>query len=408
MKKAIRIFDIIFAVVCTAVFVLVGAGNYLMPDSVIINDSERAVFSDIYYCSQTVPLSTSVDYQTAQSRQRQLKLFGVVPVKNVTVTQQQRKNLYVSGESFGIKLYTDGVIVVGTQEIDINGEKINPAQKAGVQIGDVIISINNTNVYSSDDVENILNDNNGLDYTVVVKRNDRYKTFTLTPVYSVNEGCFKAGMWVRDSTAGIGTITYFDKDEGTFAALGHPINDVDTNEIMPLLEGEAVQATVTKIYKATNGSTGSLSCDFKSQVIGILTENTQSGIFGNFAYISDKARLYPVATKQEIEKGYAQILTTVDESGPQFYDVEINRISYAEDNSNKNMVIKVIDQQLIDKTGGIVQGMSGSPILQNGKLIGAVTHVLVDNPAKGYAIFAENMLETANQVDKEHRQKNAS
>lgn len=395
MKKAIRVFDMIFAAVCAVVFVLVGIGTYLMPDNVIINDSEKAVFSDIYYCSKSVSASTSVDYQTAQERQRQLKIFGIVPVKNVTVTQQQRKNLYVSGESFGIKLYTDGVIVVGTQEIDIDGKKINPAQTAGIEIGDVIISINNTKVFTSDDVENILNDNNGMDYTVVVKRDDRYKTFTLTPVYSATEGCYKAGMWVRDSTAGIGTITYFDKDEGTFAALGHPINDVDTNEIMPLLDGEAVQATVTKVYKATNGSTGSLSCDFKSQVIGTLTDNTQSGIFGNFAFISDNAKVYPIATKQEIQKDYAQIITTIDDSGPAYFDVEITRISYAEDNANKNMVIKIIDQQLIEKTGGIVQGMSGSPIIQNGKIVGAVTHVFVNEPTKGYGIFIENMLQTA-------------
>lgn len=392
MKKAIRIFDMCFAFICAVIFTLVGIGDALMPDSVTISDSDDAVFSDIYYCVQTTSVSESVDYQTSEARQRQLKLFGVVPVKNVTVTQQERKNLYVSGESFGIKLYTDGVIVVGTQNVESDGEKINPAQEAGIEIGDVIISINNVNVYTSDDVENILNDNNGLDYTVVVKRGDRYKTFTLTPAYSTSEGCYKAGMWVRDSTAGIGTITYFDEENGTFAALGHPINDVDTNEIMPLLEGEAVQATVTKVYKATNGSTGSLSCDFKSQVIGVLTDNTQCGIFGNFAYISDAAKLYPVATKQEVEKDYAQILTTIDDQGPKYYDVEITRISYSEDNANKNMVIKVIDQELIEKTGGIVQGMSGSPIIQNGRIVGAVTHVFVNEPTKGYGIFIENML----------------
>ena len=393
MKKAIRIFDMFFSAICAFLFVLIGIGQAFMPNSVVLDNNDSAVFFKIYSCSEKSTSKLLVDYQSAVPKQRTLKLFGIIPVKNIIVKNQNDKVLFVSGDTFGIKLYTDGVIVVGTQNVETSNGKINPAKNAGVEVGDVVVSINNKKVYNSLDVENALNDNNGKDYEIIIKRNETFKNVVLTPAYSDKEGCFKAGMWVRDSTAGIGTITYYDEDNGTFAALGHPINDVDTNKKMPLVDGQAVEAKVSNVYKATNGETGSLSCIFKNNVIGKLTDNTDCGIFGKYNAISSNTVPYPVATKQEIEKGPAQIISSVTKDGKQYYDIEIERISYAEDNDNKNMIIKVVDDDLISKTGGIVQGMSGSPIIQNGKIIGAVTHVFVNDATKGYAIFIENMLE---------------
>ncbi len=395
MRKAIRIFDVFFSIVCVVLFALIGIGKFFMPDSVVLDSNDNAVFAKIYSCSEYSNAPLSVDYQSAMPKQRVLKLFGVVPVKNVIVKNQSDKVVYVSGDTFGIKLYTDGVIIVGTQNVETDNGKVNPAKEAGVEVGDVVVSINNKKVYNSTDVENALNDNNGKEYEIVIKRDDSYRKVILKPSYCSKEGCYKAGMWVRDSTAGIGTITYYDEDTGTFAALGHPINDVDTNRKMPLLEGEAVEAQVSKVYKATSGETGSLSCVFKKKAIGKLTDNTDCGIFGKYEAISGNTVPYPVATKQEIERGPAQIISTVADSGKEFYDIEIERISYVEDNDNKNMVIKVVDEDLIKTTGGIVQGMSGSPIIQNGKIIGAVTHVLVNDPTRGYGIFIENMLDAA-------------
>jgi stage IV sporulation protein B len=307
--------------------------------------------------------------------------------------------VYVSGESFGIKLYTDGVIIVGIKDVETANGKCNPAKDAGLEKGDIIVSINNVKVTSSTQVEEIFNDNNGNDYEIKVKRNGNYKTFTLTPVYSHSEGKYKVGIWVRDSTAGIGTITFYNPENSVMAALGHPITDVDTNEIMPILNGEAVGANVTKIYKSTDGEAGSLSCDFTNNVIGNLSINSECGIYGKYECDIDTSRLYSVATPQEVEKGSAQLLCTIDDSGPQLYDVEIVHVSYRENNEEKNMVIKVTDANLIEQTGGIVQGMSGSPIIQNGKLVGALTHVIVDSPEKGYAIFAETMLEKSQEVE---------
>ena len=323
--------------------------------------------------------------------------------ESVNATLQPPRQVYVSGEAFGIKLYTNGVIVVGTQAVDTAQRRINPAAEAGIEVGDIIVSINNMNVYTSNEVSAILSDNNGKPYKIRLKRNGRYKTFNLTPVYSEREGCYKAGMWVRDSTAGIGTITYYDKKTGTFAALGHQVNDVDTNELMPLLEGEAVCANVTKIQKASAGTTGSLSCDFEDKTIGSLLENSSLGLYGSYSFINEKAYPVSVASKQEVHKGRAQILSTIEGDKPELYDIEIIRISLHGGREQKDIVFKVTDKELLKATGGIVQGMSGSPIIQNNKLVGAVTHVIVNNPEKGYAVFAQTMLERSDNLVKQRK-----
>ncbi len=375
---------------------LVVVGNYTMPDD-FINYDNNNVNPSIIYSIEQYSQSTSVDYQAFNQNKKTLSLLGVVPVKNVSVSQKKSQQVYVSGEAFGIKLYTDGVIVVGTQDVETDNKKVNPAKVAGIQVGDVIVSINNVNVYTSDDVTEMLNDNNGKSYIMKIKRDGRYKTFTLSPVYCNREGCYKAGMWVRDSTAGIGTITFYNESSGKFAALGHQVNDVDTNEIMPLLKGEAVGATVTQVQKASTGITGSLCCDFEDYTIGKLTENSECGIYGLYTAIPKNAKKYTVASKQEIKKGSAKILCTVSDGEPREYDIAITKISYT-GKGEKDVVFKITDEKLLEATGGIVQGMSGSPIIQNDKLIGAVTHVIVNNPVKGYAIFAEHMLDESNAV----------
>ena len=323
--------------------------------------------------------------------------------QSVNATMQPPREVYVSGEAFGIKLYTNGVIVVGTQAVETADKRINPAAEAGIETGDIIVSINNMNVYTSNEVSAILSDNNSMPYKIRLKRGGRYKTFVLTPVYSEREGCYKAGMWVRDSTAGIGTITYFDKKTGTFAALGHQVNDVDTNELMPLLEGEAVCANVTKIQKASSGTTGSLSCEFEDKTIGSLLDNSAIGLYGSYSFISENSRLMSVASKNEVERGRAQILSTIDEGKPGLYDIEIIRINRKGSKEQKDIVFRITDKELLEKTGGIVQGMSGSPIIQNNKLIGAVTHVIVNNPEKGYAVFAQTMLQRSDNLVKQRK-----
>lgn len=381
------------------IFSLIGFGDLCLPDRISTYSSKNISYKNIY----TVDMgnNSQVDFQNntrVSPSESEIKILGIIPVKTTKVLQETEKRVYVSGESFGIKLYTDGVIVVGTKDVETANGKCNPAKEAGLEKGDIIISINNVKMTDSSQVEETFNDNNGKDYKIVVKRNGNYKNFTLKPVYSQSEGKYKVGVWVRDSTAGIGTVTFYNSENNSIGALGHPITDVDTNEIMPILNGEAVKANVTKIYKSTDGEAGSLCCDFTNNVIGSLSVNSICGIYGKYECSLVGKRLYKVAASQEVEKGSAQLLCTVDEKGPQLYDVEITRVSYRENNDEKNMVVRVTDKNLIEKTGGIVQGMSGSPIIQNGKLVGALTHVIVDNPEKGYAIFAEKMVEKSEEL----------
>lgn len=394
MKKAIRIIDGIFALCLIIIYSFIVFGNIVLPDKIEAYSTKKIEYKSVYSVENNSLYQ--VDYQNnskVSPVENDIKLLGIIPVKTTSIIQSKPKKVSVSGESFGIKLYTDGVIIVGIRDVETDKGKCNPAKKAGLEKGDIIIEINGKKVYSADSVTDILNDNNGKDYKITVKRNGNYKEFLLKPAYSSSQGCYKVGLWVRDSTAGVGTITYYDKSNNTVSALGHPITDVDTNEIMPILDGEAVRATVTKIYKSKAGEAGSLCCEFTNDIIGTLKKNCQSGIYGKYTCTLKNTYEYEVASPNEIVRGPVQILCTIDSGKAKFYNAQISRISYRENKKGKNMVVKITDERLLEKTGGIVQGMSGSPIIQNGKLVGALTHVIVDSPEKGYAIFAQDMVD---------------
>lgn len=394
MKKAIRIIDGIFALCLIIIYSFIVFGNIVLPDKIEAYSTKKIEYKSVYSVENNSLYQ--VDYQNSSKVspiENDIKLLGIIPVKTTSIIQSKPKKVSVSGESFGIKLYTDGVIIVGIRDVETDKGKCNPAKEAGLEKGDIIIEINGKKVYSADSVTNILNDNNGKDYKITVKRNGNYKEFLLKPAYSSSQGCYKVGLWVRDSTAGVGTITYYDKSNNTVSALGHPITDVDTNEIMPILDGEAVRATVTKIYKSKAGEAGSLCCEFTNDIIGTLKKNCQSGIYGKYTCTLKNTYEYEVASPNEIVRGPVQILCTIDSGKAKFYNAQISRISYRENKKGKNMVVKITDERLLEKTGGIVQGMSGSPIIQNGKLVGALTHVIVDSPEKGYAIFAQDMVD---------------
>ena len=394
MKKAIRIIDGIFALCLIIIYSFIVFGNIVLPDKIEAYSTKKIEYKSVYSVENNS--SYLVDYQNnskVSPVENDIKLLGIIPVKTTSIIQSKPKKVSVSGESFGIKLYTDGVIIVGIRDVETDKGKCNPAKEAGLEKGDIIIEINGKKVYSADSVTDILNDNNGNDYKITIKRNGNYKEFLLKPAYSSSQGCYKVGLWVRDSTAGVGTITYYDKSNNTVSALGHPITDVDTNEIMPILDGEAVRATVTKIYKSKAGEAGSLCCEFTNDIIGTLKKNCQSGIYGKYTCTLKNTYEYEVASPNEIVRGPVQILCTIDSGKAKFYNAQISRISYRENKKGKNMVVKITDDRLLEKTGGIVQGMSGSPIIQNGKLVGALTHVIVDSPEKGYAIFAQDMID---------------
>ncbi|MBR5486156.1 MAG: SpoIVB peptidase [Oscillospiraceae bacterium] len=327
-----------------------------------------------------------------------VKLMGAVPVKDVSVQVVDRHNVVPCGIPFGIKMFTDGVMVVGMGDIACEGKTQNPAEDAGIKIGDVVVEMNGKKELSNKEISKIVSQSGGKPITVTVQRDGCLRKSLLKPVKSSVDGSYKIGMWVRDSSAGIGTMTFYEQSSGVFGGLGHAICDADAQAVMPLSQGEAVCASITGIRRGEAGTPGELRGIFthKGQ-LGTLYANNVSGVYGILEKLPEgTAELaVPVAFAYEVREGPATILTTVYGTQPQEYDVMIEKINHGQIEPAKNMIVRIVDDELIDKTGGIVQGMSGSPIMQNGRLVGAVTHVFVHDPTKGYGIFAENMIEAA-------------
>lgn len=308
------------------------------------------------------------------------------------------KKVIPCGQPFGIKMLTEGIMVVRLS--DINGKDNScPAKEAGIHVGDIIISVAGEKITSNEDLSKVISASEGEPVEVILKRNnsdndgssDEKLTIKLTPEYCNNEKCYKTGMWVRDSSAGIGTITFYDSSTGAFGGLGHPICDSDTGELLPLSSGEICDVSITGYKKGSNGSPGELHGRFLSgSQLGTVSQNTNSGVFGLLDKSPSKNEELEIADNDEVKTGKAEILTTISGSEPQRFSINIEQVN-SDDPDLKNLVIRVTDKNLLEKTGGILQGMSGSPIIQNGKLVGAVTHVFVNNSSMGYGIFANTM-----------------
>lgn len=327
--------------------------------------------------------------------QMDLKLFGVFPYKNVDIEVIQDKMLIPSGIPIGIYVKTDGVLVVGIGEFESSGgETISPARYV-LQKGDYILESNGEPVENKKQFISMVEASEGEDMVLTIRRNNEITDVCINAGKNRMEE-WKLGIWIRDNAQGIGTMTYEGTDS-TFGALGHGINDVDTSILMNLEEGTLYRTEIVGITRGANGAPGELTgyIEYDSDnVIGEITENTAEGIFGVCDEELVANSVYepvPIALKQEIELGPAQIICSVS-GEPEFYDVEIVEINLEHENVNRGIVIRVVDEKLLMLTGGIIQGMSGSPIIQNGKLVGAVTHVLVNDSTKGYGIFIEEML----------------
>ena len=302
-----------------------------------------------------------------------------------------------SGAAFGIKLYTDGVIIVGMSDLNSESAGINnPAYKAGIRVGDIILDLNGTKVSSNEDVASVVEKSEGKPIVAVIKRKNLSFTVKFTPQKSISDGVYKAGIWVRDSTAGIGTMTFFDPETGVFAGLGHGICDADTGEILPLMSGDVVGVTINGYVKGQKGTPGEVKGLFASDnVIGSLFSNCETGIYGKLNTLPQNTKAIPIAMCQQIKEGPAKIYCTLNGTSISSYDIVIEKVNYNDKIETKNMIVKVTDKKLLEMTGGIIQGMSGSPIEQDGKLVGAVTHVFINDPTRGYGIFIENMLKNS-------------
>lgn len=296
------------------------------------------------------------------------------------------------GHTVGVKLFADGVLVVGLSDGN------TPAKASGIKEGDILLAFNGVELDSTEHLQRLLSENGEARATVSVRRGSQTLTLPVTPREN-EDGTVRLGAWIRDSMAGIGTMTFYDPQSGVFGALGHGVTDADTGALMPLESGSIMDATVKAVKRGENGSPGELRGDFDlTRDSGSLCANTSCGIFGRITGESNALtglESVPVAERGEVKTGKATILANVEDGSVKEYAVEIERI-YSSLSPTRNMLLRVTDSELLEKTGGIVQGMSGSPILQDGKLVGAVTHVLVNDPARGYGIFIDNMLSAAN------------
>ncbi len=313
--------------------------------------------------------------------------YGAIPISSVTVNRQERPMLIPCGTPFGIKLKTSGVMAVSVTEG-------SPAEECGIKEGDIILSVNGTEVNSNSEICSAIQ----LfphECEIILRRADSEKLVTLTPYEDC--GIYKIGLWVRDSAAGLGTMTYLDPKTGSFGGLGHPVSDVTTGKLMPLSTGEITAAQINGSVKGAAGAPGELCGTLiAEESIGTLRLNTECGIFGKTEAHADATEALPMAFRQEVHTGAATILSTIDGSTPQEYSIEIQHINICDMESSKSMVIRITDPRLIEATGGIVRGMSGSPIIQDGRLVGAVTHVFLNDPQRGYAVFCETMLDAQN------------
>ncbi|MCQ2017924.1 SpoIVB peptidase [Clostridium butyricum] len=377
---------ILFLILITAVCLI------KLPDKIYTKNDESV--------PSIAPIGNTITKVDDDSNKYQIKFLGMIPLKSVEVEKIKDLELYPGGVPIGVRVSSEGVLVVGYSDIEINNEKEeSPGKVGGLEIGDVILKINGIEMHNSRDLVKAIKQSEKDSIKVDILRHGENITKIVT-LKKENNKDYKIGLWIRDSTAGVGTMTFYDDTSKKFGALGHPITDSDTNEPFLIKDGDVIESSIISIRKGEKGSPGELKGIFinESNPTGEIDKNTQSGIFGqlnsNILQKSDIKRL-KVGFRDEIVPGKAKIITTIDENGPQEYEIEIEKLLNQNVASSKSMVIKVTDPRLLEKTGGIVQGMSGSPIIQNNKIVGAVTHVLINKPDTGYGIYIEWMLQDA-------------
>ena len=319
--------------------------------------------------------------------------FSVLTVSAVQNKRDYSKmEVYLGGMPFGVKYLTEGVSVIGFSDIDGLSKTQNPAYLAGIRAKDVILKVDGKSIRSAEELTSAVESSDGRMISITYKRGESERTVSVSPIYSASEKRYKTGLWIKDSGAGIGTVTYITTDDHSFGGLGHGICDGETGELVKMKSGDVIGVNVYSVKKGVSGAPGELRGHFCNEKCGKLYCNTDCGVFGCFDTLptgcNEKIR---IAMRDEIREGDAELVCTLSDGVKTRYKISIASINKSADGS-KCFVIKIKDSALIEKTGGIVQGMSGSPIIQNGKLVGAVTHVMINDPTVGYGIFIENML----------------
>ena len=373
-----------------------------IPNKIILFNGENLTLNTIFGIKKTrEPLITTVSENSGNNiineERIKISLFNLIDVKNVSVTTIENSKVIPLGNTVGLKLYTNGVLVIGMTEIE--GKK--PYENTGIKEGDIITYINNKQVTTTEELVKCVNSSEGKIMEVTYIRNGEEYITNIEPVKTTGKE-YKLGLWVRDGAAGIGTITYYEPKTGKFAALGHGIIDSDTEKLISIEKGELVTTNLIDIQKGEEGKPGQIKGTLSNaRTIGEVYENNEFGIYGKLNDLANlnisKENTIPVATRDEIKQGEAKIILTLEDGIRKEYEIEITKIYKNNNSDNKSMLIKVTDNNLINLTGGIIQGMSGAPIVQNGKFIGAITHVFVNRPTEGYAVFGDLMIKQSNQ-----------
>ena len=411
MKKS-KIYILIFVLLISLIYV---SSITSMPNSIVIFQGERINLNSVLGIQikekntddNEIALVSSNKTEESNEfvgkKDYEINLLGLIPVKEVSVNVLPKATVVPVGNTIGLKLYTNGVLVVGMSEIEntINNNS-KPYQNSGIKEGDLIIKINKEEVTTTSELVKKINKSNGEDIEVEYVRNGEAKEASIKPA-KVSETEYRLGFWVRDAAAGVGTVSFYEPSTGGFGALGHGIMDIDTEELISIASGEVVTTQILSITKGEKGTPGEMKGTISGQAtIGEISKNTEFGIYGKLTNLTalsiNKYDEIEVASRDEIKVGPAKILCSIENNVKKEYDIEIEKIYKNNDINNKSMQIRVTDKELLEKTGGIIQGMSGSPIIQNGKFIGAVTHVLVKSPEQGYAVFGDLMIKKLREV----------
>ena len=404
MKKTIwKILLVIFLLIIYIYIVSIQS----IPDNITIFQGEsislktifglRASLTEKNEIIETLASNQTNVINTTGKKTVKLSLFENIFLKDINVDVLPKTTVIPIGSIAGIKLYTSGVLVVGMSEIQgIDNKKYKPYENSGIEEGDTIISINNSKVETTEQLVEKVNECNGQLVTIKYIHDQKTVECSIKPVQTSKKD-YKLGLWVRDSAAGVGTVTFYEPSTQSFGALGHGITDIDTEQLIDISSGEFVTTKILNVVKGESGTPGRIQGTVENQKnIGTIYKNTRFGIYGKIENLSslniDTSKEMELALRDEIKLGKAKIMCSLENGKIEEYEIEIEKV-YKENNyDNKSMLIKITDKKLLEKTGGIIQGMSGSPIIQNGKFVGAVTHVLVNNPQEGYAVFGDIML----------------
>lgn len=389
---------VLFILILVIIYVYV-CNISMLPNDIILMQGETLKLKTIFGLNvqneETMQASSNLNNSIVEETGKMnlnLNLFNLFSVKNVTVNVIPKTTVIPIGKAIGMKLYTKGVLVVGMSEIE--GQK--PYENSGIETGDKIIEINDTKINTTDELIECVNNSKGKSVEIKYISNNQEEIASIEPVKTSNNE-YKLGLWVRDAAAGVGTLTFYEPSTGEFGALGHGINDVDTYDLIDIASGELVSTDIIDIVKGEDGSPGEIRGTIDNgYTLGKIYKNTGFGIYGSINNIAklnlSHSQELEVANRNEITTGKAEIICELENGKSQSYEIEIERIFLDNNQNNKSMLIKVTDEELLEKTGGIIQGMSGAPIIQNGKFIGAVTHVLVNDAKTGYAVFADLMI----------------